>query len=153
MLFGQRNLALDRHHDVAQICRIPAIRRDTRQDPRTPFLIHEPARAIDWIHDDDKRRRRGISPFGQHHAAARETFGDEHHRRSRRNLALEELDQRVFAHAVDRIDRVALIVCRDAGEIVECGLFGRSDHRVPDLVVQSAQWRQQIGGCHVVAFL
>ena len=153
MLLGERNLRLNRQHDVAQVGRVAAIGRHAGQDPRASLLVHETARAVDRIHDHDKRCNCGLRASRQHDAAPGQPFRYEHDRRARRDLTLEELDERVLAHPVDRVDRVSLVVCRDAGEIVEARALSRRDDRMPDFVVQGAQRRQQIGSRHGVASL
>src|SRR6185369_595011 len=52
MLLHERYLGLDGELNVFQARLWTTIRSDTSEYPAAAFLIHQTARAIDWIHDN-----------------------------------------------------------------------------------------------------
>ncbi len=111
MLLQERDLGLDGELDVRERrCRAP-VRRDTGQNPGASLLIHEAAGAIDGIDQDPEggvvrrsvvRNDRVLSPS----AMRRTGF--------RKRESPEEVEDRRLAHAVDGVDRVALVVLHDS---------------------------------------
>ena len=129
MLLDERNLRLNSQLDVRQRARARA-GGDAGQNPRGTLLVHEPTRPIDRI--DDDRPRRGAARAGRHDdPAAGQPLGDEQDGGvRRRNRAPDLLDEHMLGDAIDRIDRVPVLVASHAGQRACRGLLARV-HDVP----------------------
>src|ERR1044071_82077 len=110
MLLDERYLSLYRQFDIVQGCVGTAIRRYAGKYPAASFLVHQTARAVDWIHDNPPHDVRLSGPARQNNLTIFQSFGDEQHGRNRRDFMLKELDQHFFADTIEREDRIALLL-------------------------------------------
>ncbi len=134
VLLHERQFRLHGEHDVRQ--RGVGARRHGGQDPRGPLLIHQAARAVDRIDDDRPLDARDVGASRQHDFPARQALGDESHGCVPGDRPLDLLDQHVFRDAVDRVDRVALVVVRDVAQRVDGAALAGGDDIAADPRVQ-----------------
>src|SRR5678809_329782 len=80
VLFDQWYLGLDCEFDVGEVGLLAVIARDAGQDPGAAFLIHETARAVDWIDNDAQHGFAFGCVARQDDLSVRQAFRDEHDR-------------------------------------------------------------------------
>ena len=107
MLLHERDFGLHSDFNIGQGGFLAAVGRDAGENPRRPFLVHQPTRAVDWIDDDAPAGILLLCALGEHDATTRQSFADQNDWLVRRDFASEPFDERRFADEVDSVDDVA----------------------------------------------
>src|SRR5687767_2947781 len=144
VLLRERYFCLDGELDVIQ----PRIRTtiwcDAGEYPTAALLIHQATRSVDRIHNDAPNSIRLLRPARQNDLAVFQPLGDEHQRRVWRHFSLEEVDQQLFAHTIEREDRIALLFADDGCKLVQSRAFTGFDNRSANLFVQPTHWLKKL---------
>ncbi len=146
VLLDQRNLGLHRQLDVGERGVAPgALRaegRDAGQHPGGALLVHEAARAVDRIDEDDDLDVLGSRPFRQHAPAVLpQPLGDEEQRPVPRQR-LELREQHLLRDPIDGKQRVAGVVAHHLRQLVARAGLAAGDDAVADHLVDATNSRQ-----------
>src|SRR5579885_692733 len=127
VLLDEREFRLHGKLDVGEASLGAAVARRAGQNPAASLLVHQPARAIYRINDDAPRAFVFGRAARQNDLPASQAFGDEHDRRVRRDLALEEVNKQILADAVNRVDCVAFLLALDRRQVLDRRTLARLD--------------------------
>ena len=109
MLFEKWDLGLNGERDIRESRRCSTVRRHTGEHPGAALLVHQAARAVDWI---DEHSPAAVTLLGA------KSFGDHTHRFVGGQFT-QAPHEGLFRHPVNRVDRVTFVACR------RCELLGR----------------------------
>jgi hypothetical protein len=116
VLLQEWDLRLHREHEIGQARCRSEIRSDARQHPRASLLVHEPARAIDRIHDDAITRGRLLQTLGQDHETMFQALRNQDDSTDRRRLAAQLGQKSHVGHTIDCVNGIAAGVPCHGGE-------------------------------------
>src|ERR1700730_4346594 len=92
VLLDQWDFSLHRQFYILQVSLRATIGGHSRQDPRTPLLVHHTARAVNRINDEAPQCLGFRKPARQHDLSSLKPFSDEQEGSSGGHLVFKELD-------------------------------------------------------------